>query len=116
MFENLQFSRETLDAEMQSMMRSSFGEEWSPILRVRSRGEGEQVYMYMREAGTSVKVAFVTINKENAAIVRATFNPDKLADFMENPKIFGVSLNENKPENNETTEPKDTDKDAEKSN
>ena len=116
LFEDLQFSRETLDAEMQSMMRNSFGEEWSPILRVRSR-EGEKVYMYMREAGKSVKVTFVTINKENAAIVRATFDPDKLADFMENPKIFGVSLNDtDKQENKEIAEPKDEAKDEAKAN
>src|SRR5690349_18319238 len=36
-FEDLKFSRETLDAEMQSAMRDSFGADWIPILRVRSR-------------------------------------------------------------------------------
>ncbi|MBS1794776.1 MAG: hypothetical protein JSS81_13030 [Acidobacteria bacterium] len=91
LFEDLQFSSETLDAEMQAAMRSSFGPEWSPILRVRSR-EGEQVYMYMREDGKNVKISLVTIDKEQAAVIRATVNPDKLAEFMENPKIFGISL------------------------
>ena len=113
MFEDLQFSRETLDAEMQSMMRNSFSAEWSPILRIRSR-EGEQVYMYMREAGKSVKVTFVTINKENAAIIRATFSPEKLAEFMENPKIFGVSLSDSdkqEDQKKEISEQKDKDED-----
>ena len=27
--------------------------------------------------------------------VRATFNPEKLADFINDPKIFGISLNDN---------------------
>src|SRR5215203_3051765 len=31
-FEDLKFSRETLDEEMQAAMRESFGAEWSPIL------------------------------------------------------------------------------------
>ncbi len=90
-FEDLKFSRETLDEEMQAAMRSSFGAEWIPILRVRSR-TGEQVYMYMRESGKNVKISLVTIDKQQAAVIRATINPDKLAEFMDNPKIFGISL------------------------
>ncbi len=94
LFEDLKFSRETLDAEMQSAMKNSFSADWSPILRVRSRA-GEQVYMYMREAGNSVKITVVTIDKAQAAVIRATFNPEKFADFINNPKIFGISLNNN---------------------
>lgn len=93
-FEDLKFSKETLDAEMQTAMRNSFDANWSPILRVRSR-TGEQVYMYMREAGNSVKIAVVTIDKQQAAIIRATFNPEKLAEFINDPKIFGISLDDN---------------------
>ncbi len=99
-FEDLKFSRETLDQEMQMAMKNSFGTDWSPILRVRSR-TGEQVYMYMREAGKSVKIAVVTIDKAQAAVIRATFNPERFADFINNPKIFGISLNDgDRQENN----------------
>ena len=99
-FEDLKFSRETLDEEMQAAMKNSFGADWSPILRVRSR-TGEQVYMYMREAGKSVKIAVVTIDKKDAAVIRATFNPEKLADFINNPKIFGISLDDGNQQAND---------------
>ncbi len=106
-FEDLKFSRETLDEEMQTAMRKSFSADWSPILRVRSR-TGEQVYMYMREAGKSVKLAVVTIDKEQAAVIRATINPDKLAEFINNPKIFGISLDDNKqPATDKSSEQKE---------
>src|SRR4051812_48363808 len=36
LFEDLKFSKETLDQEMQAAMRDSFGEDWLPILRIRS--------------------------------------------------------------------------------
>jgi hypothetical protein len=104
LFEDLKFSRETLDEEMQAAMRNSFGAEWIPILRIRQR-TGEQVYMYMRDAGkNSVKISLVTIDKEQAAVIRATVNPDKLAEFMDNPKIFGISLdgNEKTAQTNQT--------------
>ncbi len=106
-FEDLKFSRETLDAEMQTAMRNSFDADWSPILRVRSR-TGEQIYMYMREAGKSVKIAVVTIDKEQAAVIRATFSPERLAGFINNPKIFGISLNDSEQQkNNKISEPKE---------
>jgi len=106
MFENLKFSRETLDEEMQSAMKKSFGTHWSPILHIRSR-TGEQVYMYMREAERSVKITVVTIDKEQAAVIRATFNPEKFAEFINNPKIFGFSLDDNdRQSSDKISEPK----------
>ena len=92
LFDGLQISGESLDAEMQEMMRNSFGEEWIPIFRVRSRN-GQQAYMYMREAGSNVKIALVTVENSQAAVIRATFSPEKLAEFINDPKIFGISLN-----------------------
>lgn len=91
LYEDLKFSRDTLDTEMQSVMRDSFGPEWTSVFRVRSR-EGEQAYMYMREDGNNVKIALVTINRDDAALIRATFSPERLADFINNPKILGISL------------------------
>jgi hypothetical protein len=104
LFENLQFSRDTLDVEMQAAMRNSFSADWSPIFHVRSR-QGEQVYMYMREDGKDVRLALVTIDRNQAAVVRARFSPEKLAEFVNNPKIFGISLSDN----NRRANPKDED-------
>jgi hypothetical protein len=95
LFEDLKFSRETIDKEMQSILRTSFDADWSPIFRARS-AEGQQAYMYMREEGKSVRIALITIEKENAAVIRATFSPEKLAEFINDPKIFGISLNDTK--------------------
>ena len=108
LFEDLKFSRETLDTEMQSIMRNSFDTNWSPIFRVRSR-DGQQAYMYMSEAGkTSVKIALVTIDKNQAAVIRATFSPERLADFVNDPKIFGISLSDNETQaKNKISEPKE---------
>ena len=105
LFQDLKFSRETLDKEMQTVLRRSFDAEWSPIFRARS-AEGQQAYMYMREQGQNVRIALVTIDKENAAVIRATFSPDKLAEFINNPKVFGISLNDTKKADTPTPEVK----------
>ena len=93
LYEDLKFSKETLDVEMQKAMRNSLGAEWIPIIRVRSR-QGQQVYMYMREDGKNVRMMLVTIENNEAAVIRAKFNPEKLADFINDPKVFGISLND----------------------
>jgi hypothetical protein len=94
LFEDLKFSRETIDKEMQEALKNSFAPGWSSIFRVRSR-EGQQAYMYMRESGKNVKIALVTIDKDQAAIIRATFSPERLTEFINDPKIFGISLSDN---------------------
>ena len=106
LFQDLKFSRENLDLEMQEAMRNSFSPEWGSILHIRSR-EGQQVYMYMRDAGKDVKVTVVTIDKEEAAVIRATFDANKLAEFINNPKIFGISLDDEKPGTQLPAVPKD---------
>jgi hypothetical protein len=93
LFKDLKISRENLDREMQSAMRNSFGPEWSPIFRVRSQTT-QQAYMYIREDGKNVRVALLTVDNEQAAIIRATFSPEKLVEFINDPKIMGISLSD----------------------
>src|SRR5438552_18708207 len=95
LFEDLKFSKETLDKEMRTVLKSSFDADWNPIFRART-AEGQQAYMYMREDGKNVKLALITIEKETAAVIRATFSPEKLAEFINDPKIFGINLNDTK--------------------
>jgi hypothetical protein len=97
-FEDLKFSRQTLDKEMRDAMRSSFGPEWSSVFNIRSRN-GEQVYMNMREDGKNIKIALVTIGGDDAVVIRATFSPDKLAEFVANPRILGISLDDRNGKN-----------------
>ena len=107
-FQDLKFSRENLDKEMQEVLKNSFSPEWDSILRVRSR-DGQQVYMYMRDSGADVKLTMVAIDKEEAMVVRATVNANKLADFINDPKIFGISLKDDKPANRALPKPNEND-------
>jgi hypothetical protein len=97
LYSDLQFSFDTIDTEMQQAMRSSFGPEWTSVFHVRSR-DGQQAYMYMKEDGNDVKLAVVTIEKDGAAIIRATISPDRLASFINDPSVFGISLGDKNSE------------------
>ena len=106
LYRDLNFSFDTIDAEMQEAMRSSFGPEWTSVFHARTR-DGQQAYMYIKEDKNDVKLAVVTIDREGAAIIRATINPDRLASFINNPTVFGISLNDNDQKPPATT-PADT--------
>jgi hypothetical protein len=70
----------------------SLGPGWRPLVRVRSgRGAG-QTHVYVREAGDNLKVMIVTLDGEQATVIRAKVSPEGVARFARDPKILGVSL------------------------
>ena len=91
-FENLNFTGGKTDAGLSSVMRSALSPEWQPLVRVRSR-DGEQVYVYGREAGENVKLMVVTIDHSDAVVARVKLSPKRLSEFLNNPKILGIYVN-----------------------
>ena len=70
----------------------SLGPQWRPLVRVRTgRGAG-QTHVYVREAGDNLKVMIVTLDGEQATVIRAKVNPEALARFAREPKVLGVSF------------------------
>jgi hypothetical protein len=90
-FQNLNCEPGTTDSELGLVMRNALSAEWQPLVRVRSR-DGEQVYIYAREAGENLKLMVVTIDHTDAVVARVKVSPQKLSDFLNNPKILGVSV------------------------
>jgi hypothetical protein len=70
----------------------SLGPEWRPLMRVRSGRGAEQTHVYVREAGDNLKLMIVTLDREQATVIRAKVNPEALARFARDPKILGISL------------------------
>ena len=70
----------------------SLGPEWRPLVRIRAGRGAEQTHVYVREAGDDLKLMIVTLDGEQATVIRAKVNPEALARFARDPKILGVSL------------------------
>lgn len=70
----------------------SLGPGWRPLVRVRSGRGAEQTHVYIRESGDNLKLMIVTLDGEQATVIRAKVNPEALARFARDPKILGVSL------------------------
>lgn len=70
----------------------SLGPGWRSLVRIRSGHGAEQTHVYVREAGDNLKLMIVTLDGEQATVIRAKVNPEALARFARDPKILGVSL------------------------
>ena len=70
----------------------SLGPGWRPLVRIRSGRGAEQTHVYVREAGDNLKLMIVTLDGDQATVIRAKVNPEALARFARDPKILGVSL------------------------
>ena len=91
-FEGLNYAPGQLTAGgFSALLRGALSPEWQPLVRVRSR-DGEQVYVYAREAGENVKLMVVTIDRTDAVVARVKLSPRRLAEFLREPKILGISI------------------------
>ena len=91
-FEDLDSSGNINHAELNAVIRQSLDEEWQPLVRVYSRREGEQVFVYARNEGDDIKLMVVSLQQTDAFIARVKISPATLAKWMEKPEILGISL------------------------
>jgi hypothetical protein len=91
-FEDLNLGAGQTDTGLSLVMRSALSPDWQPLIRTRSRA-GEQVSVYAREAGENIKLMVVTIDRTDAVVARVKLSPQRLREFLDNPKILGISIN-----------------------
>ncbi|HEX8748913.1 MAG TPA: hypothetical protein VF717_17190 [Pyrinomonadaceae bacterium] len=95
MFEDLKNTGELTDNELSGLMRNALSAEWQPLVSMRQRN-GDQVYVYAAEAGKDVKLAVLVINQREAVLARVKVDPNALRRFLDDPKILGISLGDDR--------------------
>ncbi|HEX5733637.1 MAG TPA: hypothetical protein VF131_12450 [Blastocatellia bacterium] len=88
-------------------VRNRINKEWTPLVQYSSPAERQWTYVYAHYLTKDVKILVVTLQKEQAFVVQTKFSPEKLIEFMNNPKIMGISLKGNSNNNQYSTEDKD---------
>ncbi len=87
-------------------VRGRINKEWTPLVQYSSPAERQWTYVYAHFLTNDVKVLVVTLQKEQAFVIQTKFSPEKLIEFMNNPKIMGISL-----KGNSNNQPSPEDKD-----
>lgn len=98
-----------------SFIRDAIDPKWAPLVEYSSPREKQWSYVYVTREKEDVKLLVVTLQKQNAVVLQTKFSPEKLVEFMNNPQIMGISLNnDNKPKDTsaETEDVDATDADA----
>ncbi len=88
-FENLQpYSRTLPDT-----IRQAVGSSWTPFLQIRSNGDRETVYVYMRQVGRDWKLLLVSMERAEATVVQLLLDADGLARWIANPEHYARHWN-----------------------
>jgi hypothetical protein len=91
-FQELSPRENTTGPSFDSAIKAAAGSDWQPVVRVYSRVDQQWVYVYLLEEGKDVKVLVATHGQREGVVAQVKFNPEKLAEFIQNPQILGVQL------------------------
>ena len=91
-FENQEFNGEF--TKFRSTLNAALNQTWSPLVQTLSASDGEQVYIFLREAGEKFNVLVITIEQRDATVVQVTLSPKNLALLMKDPEGTGKAITE----------------------
>jgi hypothetical protein len=91
-FEDQAFNGEF--TKFRSTLNAALQETWSPLIQTASATDGEQVYIFLREAGYKFHVLVITIEQRDATVVQATLSPKNLALLLKDPGDTGRAITE----------------------
>ncbi len=80
-------------AEFHSFIQSKIDPIWTPLVQYSSPREKQWTYVYVTREKEDVKLLVVTLQRKDAVVLQTKFSPAKLVEFMNNPQIMGISLN-----------------------
>lgn len=79
-FENL--SGPATDPALGSVVRNSLDSSWRPVIRESSRIDRDQTFVYVRTAGKDIELMIVTVDDEDATVIKATVNPKSIGRWL----------------------------------
>ena len=91
-FEDQKFDGEF--TKFRTGLNAAMQETWSPLVQTLSAEDGEQVYIFLRDAGKKFHVLVITIEERNATVVQATLSPKNLAQLLKDPEGTGKAITE----------------------
>jgi hypothetical protein len=91
-FENQDFDGEF--TKFRTTLNTAMNQTWSPVIQTISATDGEQVYIFLREAGEKFNVLVITIAQRDATVVQVTLSAKNLALLLKDPEGTGKAITE----------------------
>ena len=78
--------------EFHAFIRSKIDPVWSPLVQYSAPRQRQWTYVYALHEKEDIKILVVAMQEHEAFVVQTKFSPEKLVEFMNDPKIMGISL------------------------
>jgi len=85
-FEDLDSSLHPPGGDFDSFVQRVVGPEFRPFVRVCSRRDGEQTLVYARESGNDWEMLVVTLERDEACVIKMKLNPEAVSRWIEEPE------------------------------
>lgn len=85
-FEDLDTARHPMDANLADFLERMAGPEFRPLVRIQSRGDHEQTFVYARELGKESGILLVAIEPGEAWVIKAQLDPDAMGQWLNEPE------------------------------
>ncbi len=84
-FEDLDSSRHPADPDFDAFVQEIVGPEFRPFVRVRSRRDGEQTFVYAKELERDLELLVVTLEQDEACVVKMKVDPEGIRQWVDDP-------------------------------
>lgn len=91
-FENQEFDGEF--TKFRTTLNTALNQTWSPLVQTVAATDGEQAYIFLREAGDKFNVLVITIAQRDGTVVQVTLSPKNLALLLKDPEGTGKAITE----------------------
>jgi hypothetical protein len=80
--------------KFRASLNGALNDTWMPFIQTLSSRNGEQNYIYLRNAGDKYNVLVITIEERDATVVQVTVSGKNLALLLKDPEGTGKSITE----------------------
>jgi hypothetical protein len=87
-YEDLDYTPPSIE-RFDQIMKAAVGERWTSFVRVRSKGDGEYTYLYLRPDGRDWRMLVATFEPHEAVLVHLKLNPEMLMRDLDDPAHAG---------------------------
>lgn len=83
--------------EIDSLMGTALGSDWSPFVRSESRKTGERSIIYVRTVGEKLEMMIVSIERDEAVVLKLRVKPQEMQKWIDDPEEMAAHRNRQDP-------------------
>jgi len=78
--------------KFRASLNEAMNATWMPLIQTLSSQDEEQVYIFLKDAGSKINVLVITIEQRDATVVQVTLSPKNLALLLKDPEGTGKAI------------------------